>query len=90
MELTDRPAQNTDIAMRIIDGTAYLMDPSASDLHALSEVGTRIYELVDGERTVDGIVDQLFEEYDVEREVLEQDTLAFLAELATKGLVVTR
>lgn len=87
MQLTDVPEQNADVAARIIDGTAYLMDPTAGELHALSEVGTRIYGLVDGHRTVAQIVAALVDEYDVDQAVVERDALDFLETLAAKGLV---
>lgn len=87
MELNDLPQQNPDIAARVIDGTAYLMDPTAGELHALSAVGTRIYELIDGQRTVEVIVAELLEEFDADRELVEKDALAFLDELESKGLV---
>jgi hypothetical protein len=87
MDLSDRPEQNQDVAARVIDGTAYLMDAVGGDLHALSAVGTRIHELVDGRRTVTEIVDELEKEYDAERAVLEADALAFLDELEGKGLI---
>ncbi len=87
MELGDTPRQNPDIAARVIEGTAYLMDPTAGELHSLSEVGTRIYDLLDGQRTVAAIVDQLESEYEADRGTLESDALAFLEELESKGLV---
>jgi len=55
---------------------------------AVSEVGERIVELVDGVRTVGEIVDKLVEEFEVTRELAESDTLAFIGLLVQKQVLV--
>jgi coenzyme PQQ biosynthesis protein PqqD len=56
---------------------------------ALNPTAASILKLCDGERTVDGIVEQLQREY-AERPApeLRQDVLDFLGEMARRGLVV--
>jgi pyrroloquinoline quinone biosynthesis protein D len=54
----------------------------------VSEVAERIVELVDGRRTVADIVDTLCEEFEVERGVCREDTLAFLRLLVEKKVLV--
>ncbi len=49
--------------------------------------GADIARLVDGERTVDAIVSQLVEEYDADRETIEDETLQFLRQLADQGYI---
>jgi hypothetical protein len=53
----------------------------------VSEVGERIVELIDGKRSVGGMVEVLVEEFEVSREVAEQDTLEFIAELVRKRVL---
>ncbi len=53
----------------------------------VSEVGERIVGLIDGQRTVGGIVDVLVEEFEVSRDVAEADTLAFISELLRKRVL---
>ena len=84
---SDRPVQNGDVAARVIDGVAYLMDPDARELHALNEIGTRIFALVDGRRTVAEIVAAIIDEYDVAEEVARRDVGAFLDQLLQKSLI---
>ncbi|MCA3010780.1 MAG: PqqD family protein [Myxococcaceae bacterium] len=55
---------------------------------SVSEVGERIIELVDGSRSIGGIVDVLVEEFEVSREVAEVDTRQFI-ELLLGKLVLT-
>jgi pyrroloquinoline quinone biosynthesis protein D len=54
----------------------------------VSEVGERIIELVDGSRTVQGIVDVLCEEFEVGREACTADTVAFLQLLAERKVLI--
>lgn len=55
---------------------------------AVSEVGERIVELVDGKRTVAQIVDVLCSEFEVGREACTVDTLAFLRLLADRKVLI--
>jgi hypothetical protein len=80
--------QNEDTAFREIEGLAYVVDPGTSDLHSFSEVATRIWVLLDGERTVSQVVDVVVDEFKVDRATAEADTLELLDELLAKGLVV--
>jgi hypothetical protein len=69
-------------------GQTVLLDYAGGQYYGLDEVGTRIWELVRDGQTLGGIVATLEAEYDVDRDVLEADTAALLAELAGRGLVV--
>lgn len=50
-------------------------------LYTLNEVGARVYELIDGERTLEAIVETVFEEFDVTREQAEMDVREFVEQL---------
>lgn len=63
-----------------------ILSPEASALATLNGVGARVWELADG-RTFSELVDALLNEFDVERNILEQDVRAFLDALATRGLL---
>lgn len=54
---------------------------------AVSEVGERVMELVDGRRTVRDIIDVLVQEFDVTRAVAEREVLDFIALLAGKQVL---
>jgi hypothetical protein len=69
-------------------GHTVLLDYAGGQYYGLDEVGTRIWELVGDGQTLGGIVQTLEAEYDVAREVLEEDVSALLAELAARRLVV--
>ncbi|MBK7862800.1 MAG: PqqD family protein [Archangiaceae bacterium] len=57
------------------------------DGEGVSEVGERIMDLVDGQRTVGGIIDVLVAEFDVERSICTEETLAFVTMLVEKQVL---
>jgi hypothetical protein len=58
--------------------------------YGLDAVGARIWELIQGPRTVNEIRDVLLEEYDVEPERCERDLFVLLDQLATENLIDVR
>jgi hypothetical protein len=87
VQLSDKPAQNEETAARRIDDAVFVIHPDTSELHQLSEVASRIWELADGEHTVAEIVDVVVGEYDVDRGLAENDALEFLSSLLEKDLI---
>lgn len=87
MRLDERPRQNTDTAARRIGGLFYVVDPSTSELHSFNEVGSFIWELLDGTKTVSGIVDAVVSSYEVDRPRAERGVAVFLDQLQAKNLV---
>ena len=77
-------ARDENVAWRIIDGEAIILSAEDSSVHSLDEVGTKIWELADGKKTVKEIIEALHEEYDVEFDQLKQDVLDFISELQKK------
>jgi len=56
-------------------------------IYTLNEVGSTIWQLIDGENTLTQIVQAICREYDVTQKKAEQDTLALLDDLSRAGLV---
>jgi len=87
VNLSDKPAQNLETAARKIDDLFYVMHPVTSELHNFNDVGTRIWELIDGEHTVADIVQVLTAEYEVDKGTAQADVLEFLGVLQEKDLI---
>ncbi len=56
-------------------------------IYTSNDTGTTIGECLDGEKTVDQIVETVFREYDVPAEAATQDVMDFLSALEAAGLV---
>ena len=80
-------SQNSRMAWRVYDGEAVILCPDDGTLNTLNAVGTRIWEYADGKTPVQAIVARICEEFDIDHERAEGDTLAFIAALRERGLV---
>ena len=87
MELTDQPVRNDANAVREIEGVAFILEPDTGMLHSFNSVGCRIWELIDGTRTVEAIVAVISDEFEVDHRTALDDALSFLGELQEKGIV---
>lgn len=56
-------------------------------IYTLNDVGARVYELIDGERTIRQICDVIVEEFEVSIEEAERDALEFLEKLVSAGSI---
>jgi hypothetical protein len=76
------------VVYEVVDGEAVLVDPDGKELLTLNEVGTMVWEELDGRRGPDELAAALVGRFDgvTEREVAH-DIEAFLAEVEAAGLV---
>lgn len=58
-----------------------------AQVKVINDVGSRIWSLIDGTRTINDICLIILEEYDVKAENVSIDGLIFLEELLEKGLI---
>ena len=82
--LDKKVTRDENVAWRIIGDEAVLLSAEDSSVHSLDAVGTRIWELCDGEKTVSEIVDLVVSEFEVDRETAEKDVVEFIEELMQK------
>lgn len=86
-QLESCPQPNPKVVGRVVDDEAVLVLPEKGKVKVLNEVGARIWSLVDGKRSVRQIAAEICREYQVEQFEAEEDTLAFLNDLAGRGVV---
>lgn len=87
LTLDTYPVPSPDVVGRIVDDEAVLVLPDRGEVKVLNEIGARIWTLADGTRTVRDIAAAICAEYDVDATRAEADTLAFVGELAERGIV---
>jgi coenzyme PQQ biosynthesis protein PqqD len=83
-----RPAPHPQVASRIVDGEALIVLADSGEVTVLNSIGSRVWELADGSRSVGEIVETIVAEYDTTREQAEQDVVAFLQELEQGKMLV--
>ena len=82
------PAEN--VRGRRLENEAVVVLPEKGEVKVLNEVGAQIWMLADGTRSVREIVAAVCAEFEAAPDVVEADTLKFLAELQQKGLITVR
>jgi len=87
MDLNSRPAPHPQVAARVVDGSAVIVLADGGEVNVLNPVGTRIWELCDGARSVRQIAESIASEFDVTAERALQDTEEFLGQLLQSNAV---
>jgi hypothetical protein len=75
------------VAWRVLDTEAIVVDPKAGVLYPLNGVATRIWQLCDGEHSVQDIVERLAAEFEAPRSTIAADALQFLEALGAANLI---
>ena len=86
MELEDVYTRNEDvISRRIVDELILVsLRKSVADmetLYTLNDVGARVYELIDGTRSIGAIVNDIVSEFEVTEDVAKSDVFEFIEQL---------
>ncbi|MBC8254950.1 MAG: PqqD family protein [Ardenticatenia bacterium] len=89
VSLDSYAAPNPAVVGRLVEGEAVLVLPQQGQVKVLNEVGARVWVLADGARTLRQIAAALCDEYDVNQAQAQADVIAFVAQLAKRGIVRT-
>ena len=87
MSNTEMPRRCERTAFRVISGEGLLMVIDRRELHRLNAVGTRVFELCDGATTIEGIVDAIVDEFEIDAATARGDVDRFVAELRAAGAI---
>lgn len=70
-----------------MDGSTVMMDIQTGKYYNLGAVGGVIWELLEQPITVEALIGKLMKKYNVPAEQCEKDTMQFLQQLMSSGLV---
>lgn len=79
--------QTTSLVSSTIDEDIVMLDVERGVYYGVSDVGSRIWQLLEEPRSLNTITEILLSEYEVDRATCEQHVLEFVRELYTKHLV---
>ena len=83
--------KNPSAAYRVYDGQATVVMPERAEVKVINEIGSVIWDKIDGTRTVGQIVESslvsVLEGYDVTPDEARRDILTFLGDLTEHGMV---
>lgn len=90
VELATLPLRlRRDVRFRVIDREAVVLRQEAAEALVINEVGARILQLTDGETSLEQMLDQLNDEFDVGHEELRRDCWEFVQNLQEIGVLET-
>jgi hypothetical protein len=92
--LTRSYAKEADLVTRNVVGETIIVPVKSNvgdldSIYTLNELGTMIWELIDGQRTVNQIAEEVCIAYDIGPEEARKDSLEFLESLEEAGLIQT-
>lgn len=90
LSLSSRVKVSDDTLFQELSGETVLLELSRGVYYGLDEVGTRIWNLLAEERSLEETVDVLVEEYDVDRARGAADVLRLVGELEERRLLEIR
>jgi Coenzyme PQQ synthesis protein D (PqqD) len=79
-----------EVQARTVGEEMAMLDLASGTYFGLDSVGMRLWQLLQEGMSLRQICDTMIEEFDVSREVLEQDVLALVRDLVDKKLVSPR
>ena len=79
--------RSPEAVFRVVDGEAVIVEPGRGLVNVVNEVGTRVWEWMDGVRSVDDIARLVCDEFEVTPEEATRDILEFVNELIDNKLV---
>jgi hypothetical protein len=86
VSITRRP----DVVARRVGNTAVLVHLGSNRIYELNDTGARIWELTADGATVEGLVDRLEDEFDVDRGQLASEVASIVDDLVREGLLEDR
>jgi hypothetical protein len=92
INLTRGYIKETNLVTRGIGGETIVVPVKSNvgdldSIYTLNELGTMIWELIDGQKTVNQIIEEICIAYDVSPEEARKDSLEFLESLEEAGLI---
>lgn len=81
------PRPRGTVAWEVLDGEAVLYEEDSGTVHLLDELGTIVWRCFDGESDLATVVGDLADAFDVDRDRVEADVLALVADLGERGLL---
>ena len=87
MDLSVVLARNPAAAYRIYEGKATVVLLERAEVKVVNEVGSLVWDRIDGRRSLGEIVQSIVDEFDVEPEQARRDVVEFVQSLREQGMV---
>ncbi|MEA2371791.1 MAG: hypothetical protein QOH12_2185 [Solirubrobacteraceae bacterium] len=85
---TDQPRHSPGVEANAAHGRVVLVRPADGGFYLLDELGTRVWELCDGERSLDQVIALIGDESDQPASAIAGDVREWISELRTEQLLI--
>jgi hypothetical protein len=85
--LAGLPRRSERTAFRAVGGEGLVMVVDRNALHRLNDVGSRVFELCDGQTSIDAMAEAIAKEFVVDAPTARADVQNFITELAATGAI---
>ncbi len=79
--------RNSEMVSTKMDGETVMMSIDNGEYYGLDSIGSRIWEILEKPIRVNALIEELLNEFEVDKEQCEADTLGFLNQLLEKKLL---
>ena len=79
-----------DARYRKVAGEGVVLQQTSAEIIMLNQTGSFVLELIDGERSVQDIVERMSADYEADAEVLTKDVKDYIQQLVDAGVVAER
>lgn len=79
--------KNSSIVSTAMDNEAVLLNIDTGDYYTLNTTGSRVWEMIDGTKTVLDLVEEIVSRFEVSKDKAREDILNLLKELMKENLV---
>lgn len=83
-------AKREDVIVKEMGDETVLYDQTLNLVHSLNVTASIIWELCDGEKGLDEIIQGILEKFDVDEKTARKDTEKTLAEFKEKGFLIEK
>ena len=87
IDLDSIPRRSPTVVSRLLDSEAVLVHPMQGKVRVLNPVGARVWELVDGQRTLDAISRVIASEFAADLARVQVEVPTFCEDLAQRGVL---
>lgn len=87
LELSTQISRNETILATDLDDEIIMMDVTSGQYFNLKEVGASVWKQLEEPKDFNTILDNLLEEFDIDRETCETEVRAFLARMAELEMI---
>lgn len=87
ISFSDRVAIPDDVLISNLQEESVILNLESERYFGLDSIGTRILTVLTSSESIEAAYQRLLQEYDVDRQVLREDLIVLVQDLAAKGLI---